>query len=269
MISALILTFNEENILSECLSALDFADEIVVFDSISTDKTVAIAKQFGAKVFQREFDNYAAQRNEALKSVSPDADWILMVDADEIVTPELKDEILNMVTSTENRVTLYKVRRKDMFQEKWIKHSSGYPTWFGRLFKNGDVWVERDVNEEYYTTGQIGYMKEHLVHFPFNKGIYWWLEKHNRYSTMEAKAVRDEIGHTIEFKNLLSSDPAIRRKTQKALSFRLPLRPWLVFFSFYIAKMGFLDGRAGYAFCKLRKTYEWMIELKLEELKKK
>jgi len=143
----------------------------VVFDSFSTDKTVAIAEQYGAKIFQRKFDNYAKQSNEALKSVSESSDWILMVDADEIVSTELKQEILKITADADNLTTLFRVRRKDIFQNKWIKHSSGYPTWFGRLFKNGEVSVEREINEEYHTKGGIGHLQEHLIHYPFNKGV--------------------------------------------------------------------------------------------------
>ena len=155
MISAIILTFNEEIILQRCLAALDFVDEIIVFDSFSNDQTVNIAYQMGAKVVQRSFDNYANQRNEALKTVNQDTCWILMIDADEIISPELKNEILSVTSQKDNLVTLYRVRRKDIFQGKWIKHSSGYPTWFGRLFKNGKIWIEREINEEYHTSGKV------------------------------------------------------------------------------------------------------------------
>lgn len=268
MISALILTYNEEIILPKCLEALDFVDEIVVFDSFSSDTTVKIAEQFNAKIAQRKFDNYAKQRNEALKSVSDKTDWILMVDADEIVSRELKQEIKQLTTQEDNTVSLYRVRRKDMFQDKWIKNSSGYPTWFGRLFKNGEVTVEREINEEYHTSGEIGHLQEHLIHYPFNKGMQWWFEKHNRYSSMEAKTLALELNQKPKLKHLFSSDPTIRRKAQKGFSFLLPNRPFIVFIAFYILRFGFLDGKAGYTFCKLRKTYEWMIDLKIKELKR-
>src|SRR5690606_32418363 len=133
------------------------------------------------KIFQRKFDNYANQRNEGLKAVAKESDWILMVDADEIVTPELKEEIIKVTSSPNETSSLYRVRRKDIFLGKWIKQSSGYPTWFPRLFRNGKVRVEREINEEYITLGSEGQLKEHLLHYPFNKGITWWFDKHNRY----------------------------------------------------------------------------------------
>ena len=266
MISAVILTFNEENIITQCLAALDFVDETVVFDSFSSDNTVNIAQQFGAKVVTRTFDNYSIQRNEALKAVSPQTDWILMVDADEIVSPALKMEILKLTNLTNNPVTLYRVRRKDMFQGKWIKYSSGYPTWFGRLFRQGKVWIEREINEEYHTSGKVGYLQQHLIHFPFNKGLASWFEKHNRYSTMEAVTLIKEMQVKPKIKDIFSGDPTIRRKAQKGITFELPFRPLIIFFALYILRGGFLDGKKGYTFCKLRKTYEWMIDLKIKEL---
>jgi glycosyltransferase involved in cell wall biosynthesis len=265
-LTVIVLTFNEETILNKCLSALDFVDEIIVFDSYSTDNTLKIAMQHNTKIVQRTFDNYASQRNAALKEVSKTSEWILMVDADEIVTPELKEEIKNNI-ATQNDLTMYRVRRKDMFQNKWIKQSSGYPTWFPRLFKKGCVTVEREINEEYITTGQEGLLKEHLIHYPFNKGLTWWFDKHNRYSEMEARKMVEEIKEPLSLRWFFSQDPVLRRKAQKRLSYRLPFRPFFVFLAFYVLKGGFINGKAGYTFCKLRQIYEGMIDIKFDELK--
>ena len=265
MICALVLTYNEEIIISKCLDALDFADELVVFDSFSTDETVSIAKKKGAKIFQRTFDNYSNQRNEALKKVPKDTDWVLMVDADEIVSVSLKKEILEVVKSEE--VSMYRVRRMDIFQDKWLKYSSGYPTWFPRLFKNGDIEVQREINEEYITKGKIAHLEEHLLHYPFNKGLTYWFTKHNIYSEMEAQLMLNEINDKTSFLKLFNSSPVVRRKAQKRLSYKLPFRPYFVFFAFYVLKRGFLDGKAGYQFCTMRKLYETMIELKFNALR--
>lgn len=264
MISAIVLTFNEENILGKCLDALNFADELVVFDSFSTDETVSIAKKKGAQIFQRTFDNYSNQRNEALKKISKDARWVLMVDADEIVSDSLKKEILEAVKNED--VSMYRVRRMDFFQGKWLKYSSGYPTWFPRLFKNGDVEVQREINEEYFTKGKIAHLDEHLLHYPFNKGLTHWFNKHNIYSEMEAKLMLNEINEKNSFLNLINSSPVVRRKAQKRLSYKLPFRPYFVFLAFFVFKRGFLDGKAGFQFCKMRKIYETMIELKFNVL---
>jgi glycosyltransferase involved in cell wall biosynthesis len=263
MISAVVLTYNEEIIIGKCLEALNFVDEIIVFDSFSTDNTVAISETKGANVTQRAFDNYSNQRNEALKSVSKNTSWILMVDADEIVTSSLKCEILDIIKSND-AAELYRVRRKDMFQGKWLKYSSGYPTWFPRLFKNGEVQVEREINEEYVTNGKIGHLNEHLIHYPFNKGLNWWFQKHNRYSDMEAEKMIIEHSEILNLRLLFSNDPVERRKFFKRLSYRVPLRPQLVFFVFFFFRKGFLDGYSGYTFCRMRKIYETMIDIKFK-----
>lgn len=268
-LTAIILTYNEEIIISKCIEALDFVDEIIVFDSYSTDSTAKIAISVGAKVVKRKFDNYANQRNEALKTVSASTDWILMVDADEIVTNELNNEIKSVCSIENNLKTLYRVRRKDMFQNKWIKHSGGYPTWFGRLFKNGEVWIEREINEEYHTNGEIGYLNEHLIHYPFNKGLSYWLERHNKYSALEAISLNEEFKTDLPWRFAFSKDAVERRKFQKQFIYRLPGRPLIIFLAFYILRRGFLDGKAGYQFCKLRWIYENMIDLKIKELQSK
>jgi glycosyltransferase involved in cell wall biosynthesis len=263
MISAIILTYNEENILPKCLEALSFVDEILVFDSFSTDKTLHIAESFNTIIKQRTFDNYSNQRNAALKSINPKSKWILMVDADEIVTEELKNEILKKII-LENDVTMYTVRRKDYFNGKWLRFSSGYPTYFPRLFKNRTCEVVREINEEYKTTGSISRLKSHLLHYPFNKGLDWWFQKHNTYSTMESEKIKTEIEESLEISKLFSSNVSERRKFFKRLSFRLPFRPNILFFSFFVLRLGFLDGYNGYIYCRMRKIYDSMINIKFK-----
>lgn len=268
-ISVVILTFNEEVNLRECILSVRWSDDIVVYDSISTDQTTEIASQYGARVFQRNFDNYASQRNAALKEVNYKYDWILMLDCDERITPNLRDEMNSAATLENNPVTLYRVRRKDMFMGKWIRHSSGYPTWFARLLRKGHVTVLREINEEYQTDGNQGQLQEHMLHYPFNKGMAYWFERHNRYSSMEALALSQERQVPLRCKNLFSTDPVIRRKFLKQLAYRLPGRPLLVFFYLYLVRLGFLDGIPGLNYSVMRSIYEYMIDLKIRELSRK
>jgi glycosyltransferase involved in cell wall biosynthesis len=268
-VSVLILTLNEEINLPDCLESVSWSDDVVVFDSFSSDRTVEIAEQFGARVVQREFDNYAAQRNAAFNDVEYKNPWILMIDADERPTDELTREIKEICSEADSKTTLYRVRRKDKFFGKWLKRSSGYPTWFGRLFKAGTVRVEREINEEYHTDGEIGHLEEHLIHHPFNKGIAFWVERHNRYSSMEAAALIEEVRGRLRFRDLFSGDPTVRRKYLKQLAFRMPCRPLLVFCYLYFARFGFLDGMAGLTYCRLRAMYEYMIDLKVKELRRR
>jgi glycosyltransferase involved in cell wall biosynthesis len=265
-ISVLILTYNEESNLPRCLDSLHWCDDVVVLDSFSTDKTKEIAYSFGALVVERPFDNYAAQRNFGLKDITYKYPWVLMVDADEEVTPELANEIANVINQN-NNTTLFRMRRKDHFQGKWIRRSSGYPTWFGRLMRPDSVWVEREINEEYVTDGKVGLLEHHLNHYPFNKGFSAWLEKHNRYSSMEAKLIIDGGMNSFQLADLKSDDHTRRRRAIKALVYRMPLRPLWMFLALFFIRGGFLDGRAGFTFCILRTIYEFMIDCKVRELK--
>ena len=266
-VSSLILTLNEERNLQNCLSSLSWCKDIVVLDSYSSDSTERIAKDAGVRFFQRSFDNYANQRNFGLNQISYKYPWVLMVDADEVVPKALADEIIRVVSFPEKEVSLYHMRRKDYFSGKWIKHSSGYPTWFGRLARIGEVVVQRPINEEYNTRGRKGFLKEHLLHYPFNNGFRRWIDKHNRYSTMEANLLLNERSKKIRHLDVLSRDPSIRRKTLKSLVYRLPCRPILVFCALFIIRGGFLDGRAGLTFCLLKAYYEFIIDCKVKEIK--
>jgi len=268
MISILILTLNEELNLSACLASVKWSDDIVVFDSYSTDRSVELAKAAGARVVRRKFDNYAAQRNAAL-AVGYKYPWVLMVDADEVVPEDLHDEINENLRSVPEGIEMFRMRRKDMFLGKWLKRSGGYPTWFPRLLRVGRVWAEREINEEMHCKGAVASLSAHLVHYPFNKGIAFWWERHNRYSTMEAAALAHETRQRMPWKTLFASDPAARRKGLKQLAYRLPLRPIIVFIYLYIIRMGFLDGVAGWRYCRMRSIYEYMIDLKLVELRRR
>jgi glycosyltransferase involved in cell wall biosynthesis len=267
MISVLILTLNEEANLADCLQSVAWSDDILVFDSFSTDRTVEIAKAMGARVIQREFDNYAEQRKAALASKFIYG-WVLIIDADERVTPSLHDEIV-LTLRTISDTTLYRFRRKDLFFGRWLKRASGYPSWFGRLVKIGHVEVRRAVNEEFHTTGKVGALKEHILHHPFNKGIAYWHERHNRYSSLEAVEFIKETQESVVWRNLLVGDPVIRRKALKQLAYRLPGRPLLVFIYLYLVRLGFMDGMAGFFYCVLRANYEFMIDLKVLEIRRR
>lgn len=152
---------------------------------------------------------------------------------------------------------------------RWLKASSGYPTWFGRLVRVGRVWVEREINEEYHTDGRIGILDSHLHHYPFSKGLASWVEKHNRYSTMEAEALPCTHKSYSDLKQIFSRDPMARRKAAKALAYRMPLRPLLVLGYLLVVRRGILDGKPGLHFAMLRAFYEYLIDLKQKEIQSK
>jgi glycosyltransferase involved in cell wall biosynthesis len=268
-ISVLVLTRNEEINIEVCLDTLSWSDDVVVLDSFSSDATTAIATKLGARVVQRAFDTYCAQRNFGMNEISYRNQWLLMIDADERCTTDLKREILEFAGNPPADVSLCLMRRRDHLLGRWIRRSSGYPTWFGRLVRVGHVWVERPINEEYHTGGKIVKLAAHLDHFPFNRGFTQWFAKHDRYSTMEAE-LKYELGpQRVSLRQLFSPDPLARRKELKTLAYQLPGRPILIFFALYFVRGGLLEGRAGLTFSLLRAWYEFMIDCKYLELKRR
>jgi glycosyltransferase involved in cell wall biosynthesis len=268
-VSVVILTLNEETNLADCIDSCAWSDDIVVFDSLSADRTREIALEKGARVIERQFDNYAAQRNAALTTIKYKHAWVLMLDADERVPADLAADIQACVARAKSDTVLYRMRRKDFFLGRWLKRSSGYPTWFGRLIRLGKVHVERHVNEEYIADGEVEFLHSHLHHFPFNRGVGYWFERHNRYSSMEACAKIELQGEPISSRGLFSGDPIARRRTLKRLLYRVPLRPLIVFLYLYIIRLGILDGRAGYYFSRMRASYEFFIDMKVLETKRR
>jgi hypothetical protein len=228
-----------------------------------------IATASGARVIQRRFDGYAHQRNAALNDVEYKYPWVLMVDADERWPLEIANEMIALLRSSPPNLGIVHFRRKDMFLGRWLRRSTGYPTWFGRLVKRGHVEVRREINEEYHTDGSKAYAESHFIHYPFNKGINYWFERHNRYSTMEARTLVEETRGRLDVKGLGSRDPIRRRKALKQLAYRMPFRPILAFAYLYLWRMGFLDGRPGFIYCTLRSIYEYMIDLKVKELRRR
>ncbi|MGO9988381.1 MAG: glycosyltransferase family 2 protein [Steroidobacteraceae bacterium] len=268
-VSILILTLNEEINIADCIDSCVWSNDIVVFDSLSTDRTREIATAKGVRVLERAFDNYAAQRNAALTAVTYRNPWVLMVDADERVPPDLAAEIASSLAGVGPEVTMFRMRRKDYFLGRWLKRSSGYPTWFGRLVRIGRIRVERECNEEYIADGRVEHLQAHLEHLPFNRGIAYWFERHNRYSTMEAALISKIRDEPIAAAKVFSSDPIERRRTLKQIASRLPLRPLMVFLYLYVLRLGFLDGRAGFYFSSMRAAYEVFIDLKVFEMKRR
>lgn len=269
MISVLILTLNEEINLPVCMESVSWSDDIVVLDSFSTDRTVEIAKEFGARVIQRKFDNWAAHQNWAVDNIEFKYPWVFYIDADERCDAKLKEELLNDDPERENYCA-YQVRRKDYFMGKWLKHAQFYPTWITRVFKPDKIRYERLVNPIALVEGKTGQLQGHLIHYPFSHGISHWFEKHNNYSSHEAVETLKDLDHgAIDYKGLLSSDPVRRRIALKHLSFRMPGRPFMKFAYMYLLRAGFLDGRAGLTYCTLQAIYEYMICCKVKELRRR
>lgn len=270
-VSIFVQTLNEEDNLPRCLDSVkDLSDDIVVLDSISSDRTVEIAKSYGARVFQRPYDGRANNQNWAVENIDFKYPWVWYVDADEVTPEELKREILEICSDSSRTEVLFRVRFKNMLFGRWLKHSSMYPTWVTRLWKPQYIRWERAANPIAVVNGPEGRLKNHFLHYSFNKGFFAWFEKHNKYSGIEAEETIKELTNgVLSLKEFTDSNAAIRRQALKKLSFRMPARPLCKFLFMYVLRLGFLDGYAGFTYCKLQAVYEYMIVLKVHERKRK
>ncbi len=265
-ISVLIPTLNEEQNLHRCLESVSWSDDVVVLDSFSSDRSVEIARQAGARVIQRAYDSELGQRTASLR-IPFKHPWVYNPDADEVATPELRDEMLAVTADAGRSEVAYRVRRKDMFMGRWLRYCSLYPTWFVRLFRPEAIGFERSINLRYTVDGPEGRLRGHMIHYSFEKGLDAWFEKHNRYSSAEALEMLAVLGgHHATLRDLASFDPVARRRALKDFSFRLPLRPQLRFCYTYFARLGFLDGVPGFTYCRLLAIYEYLIGLKAKEI---
>jgi glycosyltransferase involved in cell wall biosynthesis len=266
MISVLILTWNEESLIRQCLESVAWSDDVVVLDSFSTDRTVALAQGAGARVVQNPFVNFTEQRNFGLQQGGLRHDWVLHLDADEVVTPALRDELLRTVAAPS--YPAYRLASRLIFQGSWIRHASMYPCYqvrLGRRDKLQFVQVGHGQRENLPTV-QIGTLREPLVHYSFAKGLEDWFAKHNRYSTAEAKEnLKSLTQGRMPWGDFFARDPVTRWRALKELSMRLPCRPMLRFLYVYLGRLGFLDGVAGWRYCRLLAIYESMIVLKMNE----
>jgi glycosyltransferase involved in cell wall biosynthesis len=269
-ISVLILTKNEQQDLPACLASVAWSDDIHVFDSCSTDATQQIARDHGAHITERPFDNWAAHQNWGLQNIPFRYPWVFYLDADEIVTPALHAALLAAVANPGPNVA-FRIQRRDFFDGTWLKHVQASP-FYMRLFRPEKMRYERLVNPISIPDGPVGQVAGYLDHFPFSKGVGAWFDRHNKYSAFEAEQIvanRSGGGRPSLRAALFDKDFHRRRYHQKELFYRMPARPLLKFFILYIAKLGFLDGRAGFRYSVLQSIYEYMIVLKTKELERK
>ncbi len=180
MISILVLTLNEEINLPRCLESVSWSDDIVVLDSGSTDRTVEIAEAAGARVVYRKLEDWSEHQNWAVTAIPFKHRWVYYTDADEVVTPELRQELQVIARAPDTAAVAYRVRFKNQFMGRWLRWSSLYPTWVLRFFRPEKVRWERKVNPVPVVDGPEGRLAGHFLHYSFNKGLNAWFEKHNR-----------------------------------------------------------------------------------------
>jgi glycosyltransferase involved in cell wall biosynthesis len=268
-ISILILTKNEERDLPGALQSVAWSDDIHVFDSFSTDSTIAIAQAAGAHVNQRAFDDYATHRNSALTTVPFKHPWVFLLDADERPTAALSQEMQQIIPGAPDEVSGFRLRRRDFLFGTWLKHAQMSPLYV-RLVRPERSKYTRAINEVIEVEGRIEALDNPLDHYPFSKGIAHWVAKHNQYSTMEAELIHKQQGLQKPSLKTALQDPDFhtRRLHQKAIFYQLPARPLIKWFYMMFVRGAVLDGAAGLTYATLQSFYEYLIVLKTKELKR-
>lgn len=234
-ISAVIITLNEEKNIERCLKSLSFADEIIVVDSHSTDKTKEIARRFTDKIFEVDWEGFGKTKELARQKASHS--WIFSIDADEEVAPKLKEEILQAVHN--NFYSGYFIPRKSNFLGKWIYHSGWYPDYVLRLFqKEGGKFDEALVHEQVRIQGTTAYLNNPLLHYTY-PNLKNYFEKLKRYTTLAAQQ--------------------LHKRNVRAYPWDLIFRPPATFIKMYLLKLGFLDGWQGLVLAGLS-SYQVLIK---------
>jgi len=274
MLSVLVPALNERRNIADCIASVLWSDDVVVVDSGSKDGTREIAEKAGARVVDFHWNGqFPKKKNWALENVVWKHEWVLILDADERITPELAGEIQQELKNP--GADGYYLNRRFIFLEKWIRHCGYYPSWNLRLFRHtlgryeklhsGDTGSgDNEVHEHVVLQGRNAYLKNDMLHYAY-PDIYTWMEKHNRYSNWEAEV--EVRGHADA--QAVIGDALSRRRRMRQLMRRLPFRPTLRFCYSYFWKRGFLDGRAGYIFCRLLASYEMLNVFKAHEIRLK
>lgn len=260
-VSTLILTYNEEINLPSCLSALDWCDDIVVVDSGSVDNTVQIAENAGARVLVRKFDNFANQRNYGLEYGSLKNDWVLHLDADEILTDHFIEALRSLVPLSE--IDAYNVPSKTMLFGKWLRYAGMWPTYQVRLGHRERLKFKQvgHGQREDLPPCKVSTFNEPYLHYSFSHGMKRWLEKHIQYAKDDAMLVLEVRGGQNEDTAGKSSVSSRRRAKNLAAHMPLWLRPMARFIYIYLIRQGFRDGSAGLAYAIMLSVYEGMITI--------
>ncbi|GAB6137357.1 glycosyltransferase family 2 protein [Halanaerobaculum tunisiense] len=239
-IGVLVLTYNEEENIADCLESVSWVDELVVVDSYSQDDTLELAREYTSDIYQREFDDFASQRNFGLDQL--ESDWVLVVDADERVTSELQQEVLDKLSNPQAKG--YKIPRKNYFLGDWIKYCGWYPDHTLRLFKVADNRYSGLVHEGLQIEGRVEKLESPLIHYTY-RNLEHYLAKINHYTTLDAQK-KYQAGK------------------KKGLLYIL-LRPVVEFIKKYILKKGFLLGTPGLILSILSAYYQFLKYIKLWE----
>ena len=275
-LTAVVLTLNEERHLARCLSSLrDVVDHVVVADCFSTDRTLDIAREFRATVVQKRWINHATQFNWALTQLDDETEWVMRMDADEYLTPELLEEIRRRLPQLASDVDGVYLGRRIAFQGRLIRYGGLFPVRVLRIFRYGRGQCEnRWMDEHIKVPGPTVEFQGELVDSNLNT-LSWWIEKHNNYASREAV---DLLNLEYKFMPMDSiarlssgSQASIKRWTKERVYARLPggFRALAYFVYRYVIRLGFLDGKEGTAFHFFQGFwYRYLVDAKVGEVKR-
>jgi glycosyltransferase involved in cell wall biosynthesis len=273
-ISVIILTYNEEKHIKRCIeSLLPVVEEVFIVDSYSTDKTVEIAESLGAKVYQNKWINYAVQFQWGLDNCPINTKWVMRMDADEYILPELALEINQKIGTLNNDISSIYIKRRVLFMNKWIKHGGYYPTWLLRIWKYEYGMIEERWMDEHIKVSQGNSIKfdNDIVDDNLNN-LTSWTEKHNNYATREAIDLLNYIYSFVNYDDVkpnIFGSQAEKKRWLKVKYSKMPLfiRPLLYFNLRYFLQLGFLDGKKGLIWHFLQGFwYRFLVDAKIFEI---
>ena len=273
-LTVVILTFNEEiNLPGALESVVVCADQVFVVDSFSIDKTLEIARKYEAQIYQNKWVDWAVQRNWALDNLPIKNEWILFLDADERISPELASEIKETLTTVPVEVGGFYINRKFLFMGRWLRHGGHYPNWILRLVRQHKARVLSMGDSEYFKVeGKVLRLKSNMLHED-KKDIAFFTDKHNKISKLAACKLfsRDNFSDE-DNEGKYTLEGKYRVWIKENILYKLPLfcRPFCLFIYKYSFKLGILDGKEGFIFYFLHDFwYPFLVDTKVLELKKR
>lgn len=275
-ISVIVLTFNEEQNIGDCLrSVIGWVQEVFVVDSGSTDQTLTIARQLGAILVQHPFEHYSLQRNWALEHLPLSCDWVLHLDADHRVTPELKNSLEGVFSQPVPEVLKgFMVSRRTLFLGKWIRFGGHYPVYHAALFRKGFGFCEEKRYDQHFKVdGQLQKLRGDILDV-ITDSLGRFTERHNRWADLEAQeaVLADKPDKARLIRPSAFGNPMQQRRFLKSTYEKLPLfiRPMVYFFVRYFLRLGFLDGRRGLIFHFLQGFwFRFLVDAKIYEARQK
>ena len=285
-VSVVILTMNEAVNLPGCLDSCRWCDDVHVLDSGSTDATAAIAEARGVPVHVNAFESFGKQRNWAIDHIPTRHDWIFHLDADERFTPELVAELAALFGDRSGSdeggvdeggsdeggagvgVDAFRCPHKMMLMGTWLRRSEGYPVYQVRLFHRRRMrFIDHGHGQREPAGATLGTLKQPYLHEAYRRGVFDWVARHNVHSQKEAEAVVFGDGAEARWRDVWSGDAVVRRRAMKAISYRMPGRPWLRWFWILFLQRGFLDGPAAWRYADLMRLYDQMTVAKIRLLR--